>query len=329
MTRKPLPILALACALASVALPSAPASAQSWPTRPVTVLVGFPPGGNIDGVARALAPALGSDLGQPIVIENRPGAGGTIASAQLARAPADGHTLAILSLGHAASATLYPKLPYHAVNDFKAAALLVNNPYVISTPAASPYRTVAELVEAARQKPRQVDYGTAGVGTGMHLVAELFQSRSGAKLNHIPYKGGSNVQVALLANEIPVVFSTPAVAGPLLADGKIKVLAVTSRERFPTLPDVPTLAEAGYPDLDVNDFLLLAAPRGTPDAAISRLHAAVSSAINRPEVRAQLLKLGTVPPASSSPAAAQQLLASEVDRWRKVIHDAGIPIGNP
>jgi len=323
-------VLATALAASAAWIVSPPTAwAQAWPSRPITVLVGFPPGGNIDAVARAIAPSLAEQLGQPVVIDNKPGAGGTIASAQLARAAADGHTLAILSLGHASSASLYAKLPYHPVNDFKAVALLVNNPFVISTPAASPFLSVGELVNAARQKPGQIDYGTAGVGTGMHLVAELFQTRAGVKLNHIPYKGGSNVQVALLANEVPVVFSTPAVAGPLLAAGKIRVLAVTSRERFPTLPGVPTLAEAGYADLEVNDFLLLVAPKDTPDTQISRLHSATAQALSKPEVRAQLVKLGTVPPPSLSPVGAQQLLAGEVERWRKVIHDAGIPVGNP
>lgn len=306
-----------------------PGAASSWPQRPITILIGFPPGGNLDGVARLLAPSLSEHLGQPVVIENKPGASGSIAASQMVRSAPDGHTLYLLSLGHASAATLQPKLPYDSVGDFKVAGMLVANPFVLATRPDSPFKSVADVIRAGKQSPDRIDYGTAGIGTGMHLVAELFSSKTGARLNHIPYKGGSNVQVALLGGEIPLIFTTPAVAAGMHASGKMRILGVSTRERFPGLPDVPTISESGVPGFDVRDFMMLAAPKGTPDAIVNRINAAITASLAKPQVRAQLEKMGAYPAAPTSPAMAQAFLAGEVERWRQVIRDANIATGAP
>ncbi|HYF20736.1 MAG TPA: tripartite tricarboxylate transporter substrate binding protein [Ramlibacter sp.] len=303
-------------------------SAQGWPTRPLTILVGFPPGGNVDGVARIVASALGPVLGQPVVIDNKPGAGGTIAANAVAKAPADGHTLFLMAAGHAASATLYRRLPYDSVDDFQVAGLLVTYPFTIAVHPASPYRSLSELLKAAGEKPDGIDYGTGGIGTGMHLVAELLTSRAGVRMRHVPYKGGTSDQLALMAGEIPVLVSTPSLTAAQHEAGKMRILAVTTRERYPGLKDVPTVAEAGVAEFDVRGFMMLAAPKGTPPQVVSRLNEALAKVLASGDVQSRVLRLGAAPAAPSSPAAAQRFLADEVVRWRKVITDARISLEN-
>lgn len=316
--------LALACLLLAL---SGLSSAQPYPQRPVTLVVGFTPGGNVDGVARIYGPVLSEALKQPVIIENRAGAGGAIGAAQVAKAPPDGHTLLVMPAGFAASATLHRKLPYDSEKDFRVAAALVTYPFTITVNANSPHKTLSDLIKAARDQPGKVDYGTGGVGTGMHLAAELMLAQTGTKMNHVPYKGGTADQTALLGGEIPVIFSTPSVTAPLHLAGKFRMLAVMSAQRFPGTPNVPTVAESVLPGFDVSGWMMLAAPRGTPDAVIARLNDVVNGALRGEELRTRLVNLGVAPANPSSPDGAQKFVLGEISRWRKVILDAGIPIG--
>ena len=300
--------------------------AQAWPARPVTIVVGFAPGGNIDGVARSIGPALSETLGQPVVIENRPGAGGNIGSALVARANPDGYTLLLMSKGHAASASLYKKLPYDSVNDFRVVGMLVNYPYIIVVPGNSPYTSLKALADAAKAKPGAVDYGTGGVGTGMHLAAELMLAQVALRMQHVPYKGGNAAQMAMLSGEIASFFTTPVGMVELHNAGKVRVLGVTTRERFPRLPDVPTVGEVLAPGFDARGWMVLAAPKGTPDTVLARLNAAVRTATARRDVQERLINQGTVVENPQTPEAGQKFLADEVQRWKSVVQAAKIPL---
>lgn len=301
------------------------AHAQVWPSRPVTIVVGFAPGGNVDGVARIFGPALSEALGQPVVVENRPGAGGNIGSAIVAKAAPDGYTLLLMPKGHAASASLYKKLSYDSVNDYRVAGMLVNYPFIIVVPANSPYHTLQALANAARAKPGAIDYGTGGIGSGMHLAAELMLSQLGITMQHVPYKGGNAAQVAMLSGEIPVFFTTPVGMTDLHIAGKLHVIAVTTIDRFPRLPDVPTVAETLLPGFNARGWMALAAPKGTPDAVIAKLNAAIRTAAARRDVQERLINLGTVVENTLTPDAAQKFLADEVARWKGVVQAARIP----
>lgn len=317
----------LGAGLAALVLAQAlPACAQAWPTRPITIVVGFAPGGNVDGVARIFGSALSENLGQPVVIENRPGAGGNIGSALVAKATPDGNTLLLMPKGHAASASLYKKLSYDSVNDYRAAGMLVNYPFIIVVPANSPYRTLQALADAARAKPGAIDYGTGGIGSGMHLASELMLAELGIKMQHVPYKGGNAAQVAMLTGEIPVFFTTPVGMVELHQTGKARVIGVTTLERFPRLPDVPTVAETLLPGFNARGWMALAAPKGTPEPVVARLNSAIRTAAARRDVQERLINQGTVVENTLTPEAAQKFLADEVARWKRVVQAAQIPL---
>jgi tripartite-type tricarboxylate transporter receptor subunit TctC len=314
-------ILLLLLLLSATAL-----QAQPWPARPISLVVGFAPGGNIDGVARTIAPAMSEVLGQPVVIENRPGAGGNIGSAYVAKAAPDGYTLLLMSKGHAASASLYKKLPYDSVGDFSVAGMLVNYPYIIVVPANSPYTSLKALADAVKAKPGAVDYGTGGVGSGMHLAAELMMAQLSMRMQHVPYKGGNAAQIAMMSGEIASFFTTPVGMVELHRSGKARVLGVTTKERFPGLPDVPTVAEVLAPGFDARGWMVLAAPKGTPESVMLRLNAAIRVATGRRDVQERLIAQGTVVEDPRTPAAAQKFLADEVQHWKGVVQAAKIPL---
>ena len=300
--------------------------AQAWPSRPVTIVVGFAAGGNVDGVARIFGPALSDVLGQPVVVENRPGAGGNIGSALVARAAPDGYTLLLMPKGHAASASLYRKLSYDSVNDYRVVGMLVNYPFIVVVPANSPYPSLKALADAARARAGAIDYGTGGVGSGMHLAAELMLAQLKIDMQHVPYKGGNAAQVAMLTGEIPVFFTTPVGMVELHQTGKVHVIGVTTIERFPKLPDVPTVAETLAPGFNARGWMALAAPKGTPDAVVAKLNAAVRTSAARHDVQERLVNLGTVVENTLTPEAAQKFLADEVARWKGVVQAAHIPV---
>ena len=316
----------LTCAALLGAAPQAPAqnAAQKWPTRPVRLVHGFISGGSVDITARLLGVHMSDALGQQVIVDGRPGAGGTTGASIVSKSTPDGYTLFLMASGHATSAALYRSLPYDPVKDFTMISMVASNPMVVLATPSFPPRSIQELVQAAKAQPGKINFGTGGVGTGMHLAAVLFQARAGIRMNHVPYKGGNAGPVALLAGEIPLLFTTAAGVTTYVEAGRIRALAVTTKKRFVLWPNVPTIAETVVPDFDVLAWYAVAAPANLPVPLTNRLNSVVRETLKRPDVIEKLLSLGaeTRP---SSPQEAQAFLASEVARWTKVIRDERIP----
>ena len=288
------------------------------------MLHGFISGGNVDITARLLAAQMTDLLGQQVIVDGRPGAGGTTGASIVAKSDPDGYTLFLMASGHATSPGLYRALPYDPVRDFTMVSMVASNPMVVLTNPAFPVKTMQELVQRAKAAPGQINYGSGGVGSGMHLAAVLFQARAGAKFNHVPYKGGNAGPLALLANEIPLLWTTAGGAAAYVDSGRLRALAVTTQKRFVLWPQVPTIAETVLPGFDVLAWYAVAAPKNMPVPLLNKLNATVLTILKRPEIVEKFLVLGaeTRP---TSPRAAQDFLASEVARWTKVVHDEKIP----
>lgn len=316
----------LAC-LAAV-LPASPALAQdNWPTRPLRIVHGFGSGGPVDLLARMLAPSIGERVGQTVVVEGKPGAGGTLGAAHVAKADPDGYTLLLMAAGHSAAPGLYNALPYDAANDFTMISMVARSPFAIIAGPSSPAQNMQELIQKARAMPGKIDYGSAGVGSGMHLVAVLLQARAGVQMTHVPYKTATAVNLAIMTGEIPILFTSVAGITPLLESGKVKMLATTGKERYSQLPNVPTIAETVMPDFDVMSWYALAAPKGVPAPIVARLNEAVQATLKRPEVL-ERLRVQAIEAFPSTPRQAQEMLSSEVTRWTKVVRDEKIPPQN-
>lgn len=307
----------------ALALPQARAQ-DSWPTKPITLLVGFSPGGGTDLIARQVAPRLSQLLGQPVIIENRPGASGTIATAAAARAKPDGYTLL---LGHVSSnamvPAIMPKLPYSAANDFTAIVRIGSVPQVVTVPQGSPAKTLQEFIAFARSKPGGINYASSGSGTQQHFAAELFQQATGTTMTHVPYKGSGAALTDLIAGQVEVNFDTvPTVLAQVRA-GKLRALAVTTRARAASLPEVPTMIESGVPGYEIGAWYMLLGPASLPGPVVERLADAMNKTLQTPEVREKLMGLGT-DIAGGTPAQAQAYLASEIARWGKLAQEKKI-----
>ncbi len=303
------------------------ALAQAYPVKPVRMLHGFTAGGAVDINARLIAGPMAELLGQQVIVDGRPGAGGTTAAAAIARTEPDGYTLFLMASGHATSPALYRSLPYDAARDFTLISMVAANPFVLAAHPSFPARSARDLVRMAKSAPGKIDYGTGGIGTGMHLASVLFQARAGIKLNHVPYKGGNAAPVALLTGEIPLIFNTPAGVEGHVAGGRIRVLAITTKSRFELWPDVPTIAENALPDFDVRGWYAVAAPKGLPKNLVDRLNEVVQAALKRSDVKGRFLSQGSeVTPTSAEEA--QRFVAGEVARWTKVVKDEKIPPQN-
>jgi len=301
--------------------------AQAYPAKPVRMLHGFTAGGAVDITARLIAGPMAELLGQQVIVDGRPGAGGTTAAALIARTEPDGYTLFLMASGHATSSALYRSLPYDAARDFTLISMVAANPFVLAVHPSFPARTTRDLVRMAKAAPGKIDYGTGGIGTGMHLASVLFQSRAGIRLNHVPYKGGNAAPVALLTGEIPLIFNTPAGVEGHVAGGRIRILAITTKSRFELWPDVPTIAESAVPDFDVRGWYAVAAPRNMARSLIDRLNEAVQSTLKRSDVKGRFLSQGSeVTPTTAEEA--QRFVAGEVARWTKVVKDENIPPQN-
>jgi tripartite-type tricarboxylate transporter receptor subunit TctC len=244
----------------AAALAAASAIAQEYPSKPIRIIHGFTPGGPVDIIARLMAAQFGERFGQQAIVEGKPGAGGTVGANFVAKSDPDGYTLFLMASGHATAPGLYTSLPYDAVEDFTMVSMLASSPFAIVARPGGPINTIQELVQKARAEPGKIDVGTGGVGSGMHLVSVLFQSRLGIQLNHVPYKGGNAPVLALLSGEIPIIFSSVAGVTPQVESGKMKLLAVSSKQRFGPLRDVPTIAETVVPDFDALAWYALAGP---------------------------------------------------------------------
>lgn len=309
---------------AAAALPFATGvRAAAWPERPIKVIQGFAPGGNADTIARVVGTEMSKGLGQPMVVEAVAGAGGTLASAAVARAAPDGHTLLLATGGHAVTGALYDKLPYQPVQSFQMISTITFFPFLVVVPAASPMKSLTELLAAARAKAESVAYGSAGVGSTHHLAGELMARMAGVTLLHVPYKGDAASVTALLGGELPMAIAPPtAVLGHVKA-GKLRVLAVTGPQRWPGMPEVPTVAEQGVAGYDVRSWAGWMAPAGVPAAIVDRLNAATLEALQLPAVRQRLADMGGEA-RGSSPAEMTHLVAAEIAKWTQVATDAKI-----
>jgi len=304
--------------LAAVAFAaSVPAYAQSFPTRPVRMVVPYPPGGANDIVARLLSPSLIQQFGQNVIVDNRGGGNTLIGSEIVARSAPNGYTLLVVAAGHAIIPALYKQLPYDTARDFVPVALFGDGAYILVAHPGAGVSSSSELIALAKKKPGQVTYASSSTGNLTHLAAELFNSLAGIKMLHVPYKGGNPAMADLLGGRVSVFFSTAGVARPHLQSGKIKGLGVTTAKRTPALPNVPTIAESGLPGYSVSGWYGLVAPKGTPQAAIERLHAAIQVALRQPEIRERLLGVG-VEAAEASAAEFGKLIDTDIAKWAKV-----------
>jgi tripartite-type tricarboxylate transporter receptor subunit TctC len=296
---------------------------QAFPSKPVRVIVPFPPGGGTDIVARTVTPKMAELLGQPFVVENRAGAGGNIGTEAVAKSPADGHTLLMASASTAINTTLVPNLSWDFARDFAPVVLLVVNNHLLAAHPSVPASNVRELLALAKAKPGQVTYASYGPGSSAHLTAELFKLMAGVDLLHVPYKGAAPAVNDLLGGQVNIVFADVAALLSHIKSGKLKALGIGSAKRFEGLPDVPTIAESGVPGFEAGGFLGLAAPAGTPPAVIAALNAAALKSLAQAEVRERLLALAS-PPVGGSPGEFGEHMKREIEKWARVIRAAKI-----
>jgi tripartite-type tricarboxylate transporter receptor subunit TctC len=301
------------------------AHAQSYPTRPIRIVVPFGPGGFTDVAARILQKELAPAIGQPIVIENKPGAGSTIGTTDVARSAPDGYSLVMISTTHVISPHLYKQMPYDPIKDFTPVMKLAEGPYVLVVHPSLPVKNVADLIALAKAKPNTIDYASSGNGSAQHLVGALFVTMAGAPLSHVPYKGSSQAMNDVLGGIVKVSFVGVPNALANLQAGKIKALAVTTKKRYAELPDVPTLDEAGVKGYDATVWLGLLAPPGTPRDIVDKLNTSITKILSTPDARKLMASAG-VDVATSSPEDFATLMQSELERWGKVVRATGATV---
>ena len=300
------------------------AVAQTYPERPIKILQGFAPGGNADAIARAVGMEMGKTLGQSMVVEAQAGAGGTIAATTVARAKPDGYTLLLATGGHAVAGALYNNLAYRTVQDFEMVSTITYFPFLVVVPATSKFVNLSALLSTAKANPEQLSYGSAGIGSTHHLAGELLASMSKAPIMHVPYKGDSASLTALLAGDIPMIIAPPTAVMANIKAGKLRALATTGPQRWPGLPDVPTVAEQGVAGYDVRSWAGLMAPAGTPRAVIDRLNAEVQKILPIPAVKTRLEDMGGEV-RGSTPDEMKTMVASQTQKWIQVVSEAKIP----
>ena len=313
----------LAVSLAVALLGAAPAAAQAWPQKPIRLVVGFAPGGVADITARVVAQKLAEQLGAQVVVDNRPSAGGIVAADAVAKAPPDGYTLLLLTNGNAVSASMFTSLPYDTLNDFAPVSLLGTFDVAVVASAEARLDSMGALMAYAKANPGKLNIGTINVGSTQHLSAEMFRSMAGVDATVVPFKGSPAVITALRANDVQVAFEMLAPVIPQAKSGAVRILAVTSEKRHPSLPDVPTVAESGVPGYAASSWNAIAAPAKTPPAIVERLQQETARVLAMPEVRDKLAAAG-VTARASTPDELKRLLASDVAKWRRVIEQAKI-----
>jgi tripartite-type tricarboxylate transporter receptor subunit TctC len=308
-------ILALGCAATQ---------AQAWPDKPVTLVVPFPPGGSTDTVARAIAPKLQQALGGTFVVDNKPGAGGTIGAAQVARAPADGSTFLVTSLGPLVIGPhLIKNVPYDTLKDFDTLTVAVQAPNVLVVPASSPHKSVADVIAFHKAKPGTMTFASSGNGSSDHLTAELFWQQTGTRGSHIPYKGGAPAVQDLLGGQVDASFQNVNAVVSHINAGKLRALAVTGEKRSAVLPNVPTLSEAGVKNVDVYSWQAIVAPKGLPPSVRTKMHEAVVAALGDAQVKQRFTDLG-FEIVANTPAQFASFQQREFARWKQVIETGKI-----
>jgi len=299
------------------------ASAQEWPSKPIRWVVSFPPGGSVDLVSRILQNHVSKGLGQPILVENRGGAGGSVATSAVARSAPDGYTFLVTLSSHTINPLLY-KLDYDVERDLASVCLIMSVPQLIAANPATPYKSLQELISAARAQPGRLAFASAGNGTPSHIAGELLKLKTGADLLHVPYKGGGPAVTDTLAGQVPVLILTAAIVMTHVRAGRLTPLAVTTLKRSPGAPDIPTVAEAlGLPDYEVDSWIGMFAPAGSPPSVIARMQREIARAVRLPEVRAKLIEQ-TGDPVASSPEELDRVVKTELRKWGEVIRSARI-----
>jgi len=301
-----------------------PACAQEYPRKAIRLIVPFAPGGGNDTVARVIAQSAGASLGQPMAVDNRPGAGGMLGADLAAKSPADGYTLFLGGVGsHAVNPNLHAKLPYDPVKDFAPITLIASAPSVLVVNPSLPARTLAEFTALAKASPGRINYASNGNGSSAQLAAVLYESMAGVQMVHVPYKGLAPALVDLLAGEVQAMFSSVVAIVPNIKAGRLRALAVTGKRRAALLPEVPTLDESGVPGYEAGSWYGILAPAGTPQAVVAKLHEAIVRALAQPEVRERLVSEGAEV-IGSTPEAFAAHITAELARMGKLIRDAGI-----
>jgi len=314
----------LCWALGALCLAVSGAQAQTYPNKPIRLVVGFAPGGNTDTVARVVGQKLGERLGQQVIIENKAGAGGTIGTAEVARAAPDGYTLTMgTTTTHAIAVAAYAKLPYDPVADFEPIALVANAPYLLVVNSSLPAKDLKEFITLVKSQPGKLNYGSAGQATTTHLVMATLATRAGLDMVHVPFKGNAPATTAVIANQVEILFGALPPLLPHVSSGRLRALAISSAKRSPSLPAVPTVAEAGFPDFDISLWLGFFAPKGTPPAVIKRLETELLHIAQSPELKDLLEKQGLEPYANGA-AELGKLVKSEITTYQSVFKAANI-----
>lgn len=313
------------CAAAACAIAAAsPALAQQYPSKPVRIIVPFPAGGGVDFIGRVMAKHLSERLNQQVVVDNRAGSNGIVGLEALRNAPADGYTIAAASNGPLVNnLILYSKLPYDTLRDFAPVANMVIFPLMLVTHPSLPAKGVKELIALARSKPGEIVYSSPGVGNGGHLAAELFVGMAKVKMLHVPYKGTAPANVALLGGEVHLTFSSIPSILPHVQSGRVRSLGIGNAKRLPSLPNIPTIAEAGLPGYEAYSWGGMVAPAKTPAAILQRLNREIMAILKQPEVIDQLTKEGTLPN-PDTPERFAAYIKADIEKWRKVVQEAGI-----
>lgn len=317
---------ALRAACTALALAAAPALAQTFPDRPVTMLVPVAPGGILDQVARIVQPAMARALGQPVVVENRAGASGNIAATAVARNRDNGHTLLVgYSMFHVGNPSMFPNLAWDPIRDFAPVAMLVVAPHVVAVHPSVPINTMQELVAYARANPTKLNYASPGSGSVPHVGMELFKQQTGIQVQHVPYKGAGPAMQDVVAGTVQMTIATPPSLGAQVATGRLRPLVVAAKSRHPLMPTVPTSAEAGFPGFELEAWVALFAPAGTPAANVTRLAAAAQAALQDPEVMKAMAAAG-VEIRFQNPQTLDQTVRTDLAHWSKVIREAKITL---
>lgn len=312
--------------LAVLCFCGAPTTAQVWPVKPVRLVIPFAPGGGADITGRLLAQELSESLKQPVIVENRTGAGGTIAPDHVAKSPADGYSVVLAHVGGISIApSLYKKLPYDPERDLAPVTLVVNALSVLVVNLALPVTSVGELIGYARTSPDKLSYGSAGTGTDTHLAAELFKSMTGAQMVHVPYKGGAPMLLDLIAGRVQLSFASVATTISAIKSEKLRALGMTGTKRFELLPALPTIGEAGVPGYEINNWYGLFVPAGTPADAIGRLNADTIKALQKPDVRGKLINAG-MEPSWNTPDQFAAYIKTENAKWSRIVRDSGAAV---
>ena len=320
-------------AMAAWALVAGPALADTWPTKTVRIVVPFAPGGTTDILARAIAPELSKALGQPVIVDNRAGAGGNVGAEIVARSPNDGYTLLMGTVGtHGINRALYPKLPYDPIKDFAPITLVAAVPNVmemnVDKAKALNINNVGDFVKYAKANPGKLNMASSGSGTSIHLAGELFKSMTGSYMTHIPYRGSGPALMDMVGGNADVMFDNLPSSLPQIKGGKLKALAVTSAQRSPALPDVPTVAEAGGPLLkgyEASSWFGLLAPAGTPPEIVNRIQQEVAKSLSTPAIKEKMVAQGAIP-SGNTPAEFAKLIASEHEKWARVVKVSGAKV---